>query len=72
MDGMMDICRGKLGWTSSSRLLQVRILFGMKPRDSSSTNTSGVGNRVNRMTSIKLGENGVLLSSREGSHDSNG
>jgi hypothetical protein len=27
---------------------------------------------VNRMASIKLGENGVLLSSREGSHDSDG
>ena len=72
MDGMTNVCRRKLGWMTSRRLLQVRMLFGTKPRDGSSANTSGGGNRANRMASIKLGENGVLLSSREGSHDSDG
>ncbi len=44
----------------------------MKPGDGSNANTSGGGNRANRMTHIKLGEDGVLLSSRERSHDSDG
>ena len=69
---MVDVGRGKLGWMTSSGLLQVRMLFGMKPGDGSNTNTSGGGNRVNRMTCIKLGEDDVLLSSRERSHDSDG
>ena len=69
---MADVGRGKLGWTTSSGLLQVRMLFGTKPGDGSNANTSGGGNRVNRMTRIKLGEDGVLLSSRERSHDSDG
>ena len=69
---MADIGRGKLGWMTSSERLQVRMLFGMKPGDGSSGNTSGGGNRMNRMTRIKLGEDSVLLSSRKRSHDGDG
>ena len=64
--------RGKLGWTTSSGLLQVRMVIGMKHRDSSSDNTSGGGNRVNKITSIKLREDSILLSARERSYDGHG
>ena len=64
--------RGKLGWTTSSGLLQVRVLIGMKHRDSSSDNTSGGGNRVNKITSIKLREDSICLSAKERSYDGHG
>ena len=44
----------------------------MKHRDSSCDNTSGGGNRVNEITSIKLREDGILLSARERSYDGHG
>ena len=64
--------RGKLGWTTSSGLLQVRMVIGMKHRDSSSDNTSGGGNRVNKITSIKLREDSICLSAKERSYDGHG
>jgi len=39
VDSMADIGRGKLGWTTSSGLLQVRTLFGTKSGDGSNPNT---------------------------------
>jgi len=48
------------------------MLLGTKSGDSSSADTSYRGNRVDRMTSIKLREDGILLSGRERSHGRNG
>ena len=72
VDSMVNIDRGKLWWTASSRFLKVRTLLGMKPKDGSNPNTCTRSNRTNRMASIKLREDDILLSSREGSHDHNG
>jgi len=69
---MVDTGRGKFGSMTSSGLFQARMLFGMKCGDGSNANTSDGGNGVNRMTCSQLGEDGVLLSSRERSHDSDG
>ena len=72
MDSMTDIGRGKLGWTTSNRLLEVRTLLGMKSGYSSSADTSARCNGANGVARIKLRENGILLSSRERSHDDSG
>ena len=39
MLSIVDVGRGKLGWTTTSRLLEVRMLLGMKPRDGDNANT---------------------------------
>ena len=72
VNSIVDNSRGKLGWTTSSGLLQVRMVIGMKHRESPSDNTSGGGNSVNKITSIKLREDSMLLSARERSHDGHG
>jgi hypothetical protein len=69
MDGMADISMRKFGWTTSSGLLQVGMLFGIKPRDSGDIEASGRGNRASRMARIKHSQDGVLLSGGDGSHD---
>ena len=66
---MINICRGKLGWTTSRRLLKVGMLLGMMSGDGGNAYTSAGRNRANRMARIKLRENSALLSSRKRSHD---
>ena len=60
MNSMLDIARGKFGWTATSGLLELRTLFGTKPRDGRCVNTSDRGNGVSRLTSIKLGKDRML------------
>ena len=72
MLSMMDDGRGKLGWMTTSRLLEVRMLLGMKPRDCGNANTCAGYNRTNRMARIELREDSTLLYSREGSHGGSG
>ena len=69
---MTDIGRRKLGWMTSNRLLEVRMLLGMKSGYSSSADTSARCNGVNGVARIKLRENGILLSSKETLHDDSG
>jgi len=72
MDSMVNIGREKLVWVTTSGLLQGKTLFRMKYGDSSSADTSCRGNRANRITSIKLIEDSIVLSSIERSHGGNG
>ena len=72
VDCMANIGRGKFLWTTTRGLVELRTLFGAKFRDGRDMNASSGCNRVGRMTSIKLSEDGVLLSRREGSHDDGG
>jgi hypothetical protein len=69
---MMNICRGKLGWTTSRRLLKVGTLLGTKSGDGGNAYTSAGCNRTNRMARIKLRKDSALLSSRKRSHDDSG
>jgi hypothetical protein len=72
MDSISNIGRKKFGWTTTRGLLKLRTLLGMKPSDGRDINTSGRGNRVSWVASIKLCENSVLLSRREGFYNSGG
>ena len=69
---MVNIGWGKLGWLTSSGLLDLRELFGAEPGYGGDMDTSCRGNGVSRMTCIKLREDVVLLSSRKRSHDDGG
>ena len=69
---MVDVGRGKFGWMTTSRLLEVIVLLGMKPRDGANSNTCAGCNETNRMARIKLREDSTLLCSREGSHGGSG
>ena len=68
MNGMAYVGRGKLGGTTSSSLLKLRMLLGAKSGYSGHMQTSGRSNRVSRLSCIKHRENGVSLSRRNGSH----
>ena len=72
MDPMANIGRGKLGWTTTRGLLELRTVFGAKSGDSRGVDTHSGCNRVGRMACIKPSENSVFLGSREGSHDDSG
>ena len=72
INGMANIGRRKFGWTSTSGLLKLRTLFGAKSEDGECMNTSCGCNGVGKMAGIKPGEDVVLLSRREGSHDNGG
>ena len=72
MDGVANIGRRKFGWTSISGLLKLRTLFRAKFGNGGCMNTSCGCNGVGRMASIKPGEDVVLLSRREDSHDDDG
>jgi hypothetical protein len=72
MKSMSNIVGGKLGWATTSGLLDLRTLFGMKSGDGGNIKTSGRGNGVSRVASIKHGEDTVLLSNKKGSHDGGG
>jgi hypothetical protein len=41
MDGMLNIGRGKFGWTTTRELLKLRMLFEVKPSDGRDIDTSG-------------------------------
>ena len=71
MLSMMNVGRGKLGRTTSNSFGKARMLFGAKFGYGRGANTSLLGNSFTRVASIKQGEDGVLLSKREGfDHDS--
>ena len=72
MLSIVHVGRGKLGWMTTSRLLEVRTLLGTKPRDGGNANTHAGCNRTNRMARIKLREDSALLCSRKGSHGGSG
>ena len=72
MLSIVDVGRGKFGWMTTSRLLEVRVLLGVKPRDGGNSNTCAGCNRTNRMARIKLREDSALLCSRERSHGGSG
>lgn len=63
VDSMINIGREKLGWTTSNRILKVRMLLGTKSISSGSADPSARCNGANGMTRIKLRENGILLGS---------
>ena len=71
MDGMADIGRRKLEWTTSNRVLKLRTLLRVKPGYGGRVDTSSRGDGVSRVTSIKHSQNGILVSRGEGSHDDN-
>ena len=54
VDSMVNIGRGKLGWTTPNRLLEVRTLLGTKSGDGGKAYTSARCNGANGMTRIKL------------------
>jgi hypothetical protein len=60
MDSIADSGWGKLSWTTTRGLVELRTLFGAKSGDGRGINTSGRGNRVSRVASIKHGEDSVL------------
>ena len=68
-NGILDINRGKLEWTTSSSFLELRMLFGVYSGYGRHIETSSGCNRVSRLASIKHRENGLVLSRRDGSHD---
>ena len=72
MNSITNVGRGKLGWITTNRFLKGRTLCRTESRDSSNADTCAICNRVNRMTSIKLKEDGVLLFSRKRLHDGSG
>ena len=72
MLSIVDVDRGKLGWMTTSRLLEVKMVLVMKPRGGGSANTCTGCNKMNRMARIKLRGDSALLCSRKGSHGSSG
>jgi hypothetical protein len=53
MLSIMNVGRGKLGWTTSNGLWKCRTPFGAKSGDGRAANTSSLGDVFTRMTSIK-------------------
>lgn len=72
VDSMTNIGRGKLGWMTSNRLLEGRILLETKSGYSGSADTSARCNEVKEMTRIKLKKNSILLSSKKRLHNDSG
>ena len=72
INSMMNVGRGKLGWTTTNRFLKGRMLCRTESRDSSNADTCARYNGMNRMASIKLKEDGLLLFSRKRLHDGSG
>ena len=72
MLSIVDVGRGKFGWMTTSRHLEVRMLLGTKPIDVGNANICAGCNRMSRMARIKLREDSTLLYSKEGSHGGNG
>jgi len=72
MNDMLDIDRGKLGWSTPSSFLKLKTLFGAYSGYSRHIETSSRGNRVSRLASIKHREDGLFLNRRDGSHDGYG
>ena len=72
MNGMVYVGRGNFQWTASNRLLELRMLFGVKVVYGEDMNMSGRGNGVSRLTYIKQVKNVGLLSKNKRSHNGRG
>ena len=65
MDGMINIGGGKLLWTTTSGLLKLKTLFGVKSEDGGGMDTSSSRDIAGELASIKHGENYVLWCKKE-------